>query len=282
MTHHGDEFSKSLAEESLPRRESLRRLGFLFAGAVLSPLGVGTAWARGADPCKNFCRCRNSSLQKECLAICNACNKDTSRLAGSCGRYTCCAAGQTSCGSYCADLGNDWYNCGSCGHGCYVTSNYESSACIDGQCEYWCVAGTVRCDGICTHLEYDPYNCGACGNVCDESMPYCVYGECNRCPDIGQVVCGNSCVNLLHDRFNCGACGNVCGPDTPDCVNGVCLDFCEPGLTFCPSGDTGYCADLMWDLNNCGQCYAFCAGICSGGECYPPPLPDETWGLVFE
>jgi hypothetical protein len=37
-----DEFSKSLAE-SVPRRESLRRLGAVFAGAVLSPLGLGTA-----------------------------------------------------------------------------------------------------------------------------------------------------------------------------------------------------------------------------------------------
>ena len=46
MDHLFDEFSKSLAE-SVPRRESLRRLGAVFAGAVLSPLGMGTAWAAG-------------------------------------------------------------------------------------------------------------------------------------------------------------------------------------------------------------------------------------------
>jgi hypothetical protein len=39
-----DEFSKSLAE-SVPRRESLRRLGAVFAGAVLGPLGLQTAVA---------------------------------------------------------------------------------------------------------------------------------------------------------------------------------------------------------------------------------------------
>jgi hypothetical protein len=54
-----DEFSKSLAE-SVPRRESLRRLGAVFAGAVLSPLAVGTAWAGRRDPCKAFCKCRTT------------------------------------------------------------------------------------------------------------------------------------------------------------------------------------------------------------------------------
>ena len=63
MDHLFDEFSKSLAE-SVPRRESLRRLGAVFAGAVLSPLAAGTAWAGGKqrpaqDPCKTFCQCRN-------------------------------------------------------------------------------------------------------------------------------------------------------------------------------------------------------------------------------
>jgi hypothetical protein len=50
MTHRWDEFSKSLAEESLPRRESLRRLGLALAGAMLSPLELETAWAKGPNP----------------------------------------------------------------------------------------------------------------------------------------------------------------------------------------------------------------------------------------
>ena len=60
MDHLFDEFSKSLAE-SLPRRESLRRLGAVFAGAVLSPLGLQTAWAAGTDPCVAFCKCRKKA-----------------------------------------------------------------------------------------------------------------------------------------------------------------------------------------------------------------------------
>ena len=78
MDHLFDEFSKSLAE-SVPRRESLRRLGAVFAGAVLAPLGLGTAWASGTDPCKAFCKCSNRAQQSQCLTACRACN-GTSQL----------------------------------------------------------------------------------------------------------------------------------------------------------------------------------------------------------
>ena len=44
-----DEFSESLTE-SMPRHESLRRLRVVLAGAVLSPLGLGAAWAGRQDP----------------------------------------------------------------------------------------------------------------------------------------------------------------------------------------------------------------------------------------
>src|SRR5262245_21092431 len=46
MDHLFDDFSKSLAEP-VPRRESLRRLGAVFAGALLTPLGLGVASAGG-------------------------------------------------------------------------------------------------------------------------------------------------------------------------------------------------------------------------------------------
>src|SRR5262249_20552464 len=111
MTHQWDEFSKSLAEP-VPRRESLRRLGFALAGVALSPLG--TAWAapkrrvrRGKDPCPTFCKCRNTRQQSACLAACSACNGDTRRLYGTCGSYVCCGDGQTGCGGICTDLTKD-------------------------------------------------------------------------------------------------------------------------------------------------------------------------------
>jgi hypothetical protein len=78
MDHLFDEFSKSLGE-SVPRRESLRRLGAVFAGAVLSPLGLGTVWA-GTDPCRAFCKCSNRAQQSQCLTACRACSGNTSRI----------------------------------------------------------------------------------------------------------------------------------------------------------------------------------------------------------
>src|SRR5262245_25010961 len=137
MTSHWDEFSKSLAQP-LHRRESLRRLGVALAGVVLSPLGLSTASAAHhpkapQDPCKAFCKCRNKRQQDQCLRACKACNKDTSRLGGSCGNFFCCASGQTSCGNYCADVASDRYNCGACGYVCDQPGAYEYGACFNGR-----------------------------------------------------------------------------------------------------------------------------------------------------
>ena len=176
-----DEFSKSLAE-SVPRRESLRRLGAVFAGAVLSPLGVGTAWAGRRDPCQAFCKCRTTKQQSQCLAACRACNGNTGRIGGSCGKYVCCstaacggvcsdllhdpncgacgnnchALGETCCGGHCADLATDVSNCGSCGAVCAAPPPNESVACVSGTCVSDCVAGAVRCNGTCTPVDRIP------------------------------------------------------------------------------------------------------------------------------
>ena len=252
MTHHWDEFSKSLAEKSVPRRESLRLLGAALAGALLSPLGGRTAWARRPDPCTSFCRCSNKAQQNQCLAACRACNRDASRLVGSCGSYVCCSIascsgvcsdlrsdpncgacgndcsdfGETCCGNYCADLANDFDNCGGCGAACADPGPYEEGACFLGQCVYVCVEGAVDCDGRCTRLYSDPDNCGACGNVCPASAPVCIQGVCSsECPYPLQAICGRYCVFLATDPNNCGACGHVCSG--VGCVNGQC-DYSSP------------------------------------------------------
>ena len=82
-----DELSKLLAV-SVSRRESLRSIGVVLAGAALSSLGVGTAWAARPDRCTAFCRsCPTKKKRNQCLAACRACNGNTSRLCGSCGDY---------------------------------------------------------------------------------------------------------------------------------------------------------------------------------------------------
>ena len=256
MTHHWDEFSKSLAVKSVPRRESLRLLGTALAGALFSPLGLGTAWARGPDPCKAFCHCRNRQQQDACLAACHTCYGDTSRLAGSCGGYVCCSTascsgvcsdlksdpncgvcgnncrdfGETCCGNYCADLANDFANCGRCGAQCDDPGPYEFGACVEGACVYDCVDGAADCGGgTCTYLGSDPNNCGACGNVCPDTAPVCIDGVCSPnpcggggvyCPHVAPTF-GPGCTFLEDDNYNCGACGHYCDI----CNQGVC----DPG-----------------------------------------------------
>ena len=245
-----DEFSKSLAA-SVPRRESLRRMGALFAGAVFSQLGLRSTWAKGPDPCKAFCtRCSNKTQQNQCLAACQACNGNTARLAGSCGGFVCCqtaacsgvcsdlrsdpncgacgnncrAYGESCCGNYCADLANDAENCGRCGTRCNLTGPYEYGACVQGACVYDCVEGAADCgDGTCTDLGSDPHNCGACGNVCPASAPYCDQGVCTAsdCPPG---------TDFLFDANNCGACRHACQS----------LEFCSWGNCESGGGDYGY------------------------------------------
>jgi hypothetical protein len=297
MDHLFDEFSKSLTQ-SVPRRESLRRLGAVFAGAVLSPLGLESAWAAKADPCAKFCQCRNSKQQSQCLAACKVCSGNTGRLAGTCGNYTCCSIasckgvcsnlksdpncgacgnncrtyGQTCCGSYCADLKNDVGNCGRCGTVCPPPHDYQNVACVAGQCVYDCIDGSDLCDGTCTFLDSDPSNCGACGHVCPNSAPICSQAMCSPCYP-GQELCGNACLDVRFDELNCGTCGNVCGGSTPYCSWGVCTDCVGAGGAIC--GD--FCVDVMNDPYNCGACSSQCAPseYCAGGFCFgvTPPSP---------
>ncbi len=225
MTHHWDELSKSLAEKSVPRRESLRLLGAAMIGAFLSPLGVRTAWAGRPDLCKSFCNQCPKSRRSNCLANCRACNNDPSRLCGNCwSGFACCATSEACCSGHCSDLADDFDNCGACGAPCEYPGPYEDGACVDGQCFYSCVPGAVDCgDGACTALWSDPNNCGACGNVCPDWAQRCTDGVCDPCiwPFI---LCGEVCVDPTSDRNNCGGCGIQCG-DTEACMFG----FCESG-----------------------------------------------------
>jgi len=293
-----DEFSMSLAA-SVPRRESLRRMGAVLAGMVLSPLGLNTAWAGPPDPCKSFCRCSNKAQQNQCLAACRACNRDASRLVGSCGSYVCCSTascsgvcsdlasdpncgacgnncgdiGETCCGNYCADLANDFDNCGACGARCADPGPYEDGACIDGVCFYTCADGAVRCGDYCADLANDFNNCGACGAACADPGPYedgaCVWGECVYLCAQGAIDCDGLCTPVMSDPNNCGACGNVCPASAPYCNQGACTSaLCPGGGALC----NGVCTNLNFDTLNCGACGVRCGDgeTCSGGVCQSP------------
>src|SRR5262249_4552827 len=149
MSHHIDEFSKALADESIPRRESLRRLGAVLAGAILSPFALGTARAGPPDACTKFCNQCGKSRRANCLYACRACNNNPSRLCGSCSGFVCCQSGETCCGNTCHDLTDDFGHCGACDIHCDQPGPYENATCVDGQCKYWCFEGAVVCNGEC-------------------------------------------------------------------------------------------------------------------------------------
>lgn len=230
MSQQFDEFSKSLAEDSLPRRESLKRLGAVFAGAIFGSLGLNKAVAgRNNDPCKSFCHCRYESQQSQCIATCRACDNDTSRILGKCGSYYCCSNGvceDSFLGRYCTDLDRDPYNCGECGYACERPGPYEYSACVEGRCEYGCAEGAAFCDGACTPLAWDPDNCGECGYMCGGSTPYCNQGRCSKCrPGTDDCYGTGVCHDLTFDALNCGGCGIRCSiTPSETCYAGVCVE----------------------------------------------------------
>jgi hypothetical protein len=283
MSRLFDEFSKSLSDQSLPRRETLRRLGVAITATVLSPLGIEFARAGGKhnrphkppprpkppqDRCKTFCKCRKGRQLDQCLRTCKACGSNPSRLGGSCGNYFCCGADQVSCGDYCADVATDPYNCGECGYQCDPPGPNEYGICVEGSCDYACYEGAEYCDGECAYLDWDANNCGACGNVCEGPDPHCSSGVCSECGS-GQVVCDDTCTDRNWDSNNCGECGNVCEGETPYCNYGACTE-CPAGQSKCVDG--GACIDLDWDSSNCGACGNVCPSYtyCYYGYCYYP------------
>jgi len=175
MTHRFDDFSKSLAGTTVPRRQSLRLFGVAVAGALLGPLGLRTASAQSGDPCKAFCdQCPTRSQRTQCQKYCRWCSGYGGRLCGSCGGsggYVCCESfAPDCCGPVCRNLSNDIYNCGACGNVCEDRGIYWSLACVSGVCSYY------EC-GPWIDLMNDNSNCGRCGNVCPNGTA-CSFGNC--------------------------------------------------------------------------------------------------------
>jgi hypothetical protein len=166
-----DELSKLLAA-SVSRRESLRSIGGVLAGAALSPLGLSTAWAARPDRCTAFCRwCSTRRRRNQCLAACRACNGNTSRLCGSCGAYACCPTGTACCNGICTDLDSDPNNCSACGNVCPA-----GTVCVNGSCVA-CNHPFIPCGGVCVNPLSDQHNCGGCGIQCADTEA-CVLGFC--------------------------------------------------------------------------------------------------------
>ncbi|MCY1031848.1 hypothetical protein OV207_10310 [Corallococcus sp. BB11-1] len=125
-----------------------------------------------------------------------------------------CTSGLDVCGSECADLQGDPFNCGGCGVRCG-----EGETCQAGACE--CRTGAPACGEACLDLSSDARNCGACGNACPADQ-VCSAGACAEACPPGSERCNGGCAVLASDPLNCGACGTVC-PDVQSCHAGRCM-----------------------------------------------------------
>jgi len=189
-------------------------------------------------------------------------------------------------------------NCGACGVACAVgeSCRWQDDKLTEVGCG--CPPGTVDCLG-CRDLRADDAHCAACNNACDptggpgapqySNMYYgCVSGQCGKpkCkPGFADCdgVLENGCETSIRTDDDCGYCGNTCGAGQKCAAdgNGRLSCMCDPGLTFCQTGENqglpeGYCVDVSSSPGNCGACGNRCSlggggysqlAVCDFGKC---------------
>src|SRR5262245_44992354 len=140
MNETFDELAKVLAED-VSRREALRRVGSVLAGALLAATGLGSASGQGrggGGGGSKGCPSGQTKCKGKCVNL-----QSDSQNCGSCGHG--CASGQVCCSGTCTPLGTN-ANCAACGNACPA-----GSSCVNGQCSgaSGCPAGQTDCGGAC-------------------------------------------------------------------------------------------------------------------------------------
>lgn len=237
-----------------------------------------TACAAGQTCC--FGQCANLQTDPDNCGVCeHACETGLFCCDGTCmhgcfsgGKWGCCPAGESCCGTVCcADGGCCGDECcpagqSCCGEACCheggccddLTCCGGDAACCVGSC---CGAGQVCCDdeccgdalhgccdGNCVRLD-TPENCGACDV---------------RCAD-GQVCYEQACCVLLTCEGRCGQWSDGCGGtiDCGDCPADQCLE--------CGRSKPGICSSVCEEHQVCYQ-----------GECCTPTCPDKRCGHLSD
>jgi hypothetical protein len=220
-----------------------------------------------------------------CTVACTGGASVCSDLGG--GAYGCggaCGAGETLCGSACADLTSDEMNCGTCGTPCAPSA--ATGVCVGSMCRISsCNPGFGDCntssvDG-CERSTRTLTDCGGCGVSCGpftNGTPSCASGTCAVLCASSYGNCdgmlSNGCERRIDTAFDCGACGRTCGSAshaTSSCVAGTCALTCNPTTRADCNGvySDGCEIDLRSDEANCGTCgHACLAGqTCSSRVC---------------
>ncbi|HVU51240.1 MAG TPA: MopE-related protein [Polyangia bacterium] len=233
------------------------------------------------------------------------CGNGQSCNSGVCGALQC-GAPATACpspggGSFCANLGSDAQNCGACGHVCGNNAICTNGTCQGGGGTYQGLAACMVAGApVCTNLYSDPANCGACGTVCAAGQG-CYSGTCGTAPPpptcaANLEICTDPtaqkqyCSDPLFDSNNCGKCGVVCASGM-GCQQGVCVaqasqdagatQACAYPGKMCQNAMGPYCANVMGDPANCGNCGYTCGGgqYCQQGVCTNVASPDGGAGV---
>ena len=189
---------------------------------------------------------------------------DTGNPTGPDVQPTTCPAPRVMCGTTCADLGINPFNCGGCGMRCASGQTCTGGSCVGGST---CTAPRALCNGACTDISSDPSNCGGCGNVCNAGEQ-CTGGTCTGGGGCAspRVMCGTACTDINSDLNNCGVCGLRC-TGGQRCASGTCTggSTCAAPRVMCGS----VCTSLGSDPTNCGTCGRRCATgqACVSGTC---------------
>ncbi|UJR81301.1 hypothetical protein [Sandaracinus amylolyticus] len=206
-----------------------------------------------------------------------------------------CGAGETLCGTECADLGTSLDHCGGCDQPCapaHATAQCATGACSIAACD----PGWDDCDGRADNGCETPLDtltdCGGCDVGCDlpGANETCAGGRCAIATcEPGTADCDGTtstgCETPLDTLTDCGGCGVACAlaNAAESCASGTCtLGACEPGWGDCNGMASDGCETPLDTLTSCGACGIGCdlphaSDACTGGTCTMVAC-DPEWG----
>lgn len=196
-------------------------------------------------------------------AMVAACGDDGGRPSGgSCN--PACAAGLTCCGGACVSTQVNAQHCGMCGNVCAAGQPCTAGVCGGGPATDAAVPMTdgSTVPSMCTPACSADERC--CGTSCfDRSAPAGQLDARTHESFLHCMGCGIGC-----DMDRASRCGAPAGGGAATCLCGN-IAQCSAGRACVQQGGNYICADLRFDVNNCGEVGRACneGETCSDGVC---------------